>query len=177
MCTHQNCELANVNCGICSKIFKTKHFKNQKSGILIGCWAPGFVFKNAPDQTARRAIVFKLTAHHWIVPIFTNWTYFGGDQILHFRQPRKNFLCGQITRPDIEISDLDYEQGYGFRGYWICILEVLSFSTRYGTSSNSQYSAVNRLLHLPEIVSQSHCIWSHQNTKKTCPKMFQRKFL
>ena len=81
----QNTEQAKVNWGIWSKFFKTNNFKNKKCSILIGCWARGFVLKNAPGQPARRAIVFKLTAHHWIVPIFTNWTYFGGGQILHFR--------------------------------------------------------------------------------------------
>ena len=41
-----------------------------------------------------------------IITIIVIMYFFGGGQILHFRQPRKFFLCGQIARPDIEISDL-----------------------------------------------------------------------
>ena len=75
----QNAETANVNWGIWPKIFKTKHFLNEKSRNLIGCWARVFVFKNGIGQPARRTIMFNSPAHHWILHISTTWVDFGRD--------------------------------------------------------------------------------------------------
>ena len=66
-------EKANGSWGICSKFFKTKHFLNEKSGILIGCRARGFVLKNAIDRPSGHTNMLNSPAQDLILQIFEKW--------------------------------------------------------------------------------------------------------
>ena len=98
-----------------------------------------------------------------------------GDEIFYFRQPGDFFLCQPNSQARYKISDLG-QQGYDFPDNWICIPEPRTFSTRYGTSSSSQYSAGNPLLHLPEIPPQSHCTHILKNIVENVVYLHEKTF-